>query len=385
MIKHLRLILLLFVSGALLACGNDGGGESTDVTISGARPEGIFDPALTRESSSRLWMSYSSVYSSPVVPPADPPLYHVETRLAYSDNVGSSWQDTGIVNATTAIATLPAPYDHGVWNQEMSRVLNDTGDTVTATPWKLIWHTYIVGYNGTTKTAVALHPNGWIALKQADTPANLAVATASKLFAGSQYNTAWDAVGGAVAYRLDTLFAAGLSTCQYFTEPGMRARSDGVFISLHCIKSAQPGKIVLLHCAHDFSGCDYIGDMLDGSEAALFGGGYVDFSATDLVTVGGNTYLIVTPTTGPAGYRGCLVFRTADLGQSLATLKTTDLIVRTADMAKTPVLQTSVSGIAGTFNGACGYHEDATGSGILLSQHQSTTPRFHITKTGQGI
>jgi hypothetical protein len=125
--------------------------------------------------------------------------------------------------------------------------------------------------------------------------------------------------------------------------------------------------------------------MLDGSEAALFGASYVDFSATDLVTVGGNTYLMVTPTTGPSGYRGCLVFRTADLGQSLGTLKTTDLIVRTADMAKTPVLQTSVSGIAGTFNGACGYHEDATGSGILLSQHQGTTPRFHITKTGQGI
>lgn len=88
--------LLSFVAIiGLTACGNSGGGSSSDtVQVSGSSPErlvlggagdlGIFDPAVTRDPvTGRLWMSYSSVNSSPFYPSSV--YWTVAIRLAFSD------------------------------------------------------------------------------------------------------------------------------------------------------------------------------------------------------------------------------------------------------------------------------------------------------------
>jgi len=231
----------------------------------------------------------------------------------------------------------------------------------------MLWHRVAAADIGGVQTP--LFQNSWIGLSTAPAPTGPWSAE-RKLFTGSMCNaTDMNDIIGAPELPLAAQYpgSARLGDCTVFTEPGLLPRSDGIYVSLQCTGAA---KIVLLRCDRTFA-CAYLGDLLAGSEAAQFslaGQALDGFAASELVDAGGQTYLIVTGYEPPPDtYRGCLVFRIADLAAAV--------VERSAGQ---PVLVKRVAGTPGSFNGACGYDARATGSGILYSEATGSVPQFHL-------
>ena len=160
-----------------------------------------------------------------------------------------------------------------------------------------------------------------------------------------------------------------LSDCIAFTEPGLLPKSSGIYVSLLCATAAPPGKIILLRCDHHMNNCAYLGVLIDGSEAASIDSGYDNFSASELVSVNGQDYLIVTPSEATI-YRGCVFYKILDLDLAI--------IEREGGNAKA----TAIIEAHGDFNGACGYVEGLTGSGVMISEAFTTSvPVFRLFTT----
>ena len=97
--------------------------------------------------------------------------------------------------------------------------------------------------------------------------------------------------------------------------------------------------------------------------------GYDNFSASELVSVDGADYLIVTPSEATI-YRGCVIYRIRDL--DLASIE------REGGNAKA----TAIFEARGDFNGACGYAEGLSGSGVMMSEAFTTSaPVFRLFTT----
>jgi len=93
-------------------------------------------------------------------------------------------------------------------------------------------------------------------------------------------------------------------------------------------------------------------------------------SASELVSVNGEYYLIVTPSEATI-YRGCAIFKINSLEQAS--------IERIGGTAKA----TAVFEAHGDFNGACGYTEGLSGSGVIISEAFTTSaPVFRLFTTG---
>ncbi len=368
-------IALLILPVLVTACGGGGNGGAnpagTEILITGVGPNGIFDPSITADAGGTLWMAHSEVRFSPVTNK----LLNVRTRIASSDDGGANWADAGIVNNFIEF-TAPDPSGgsdwNAVWQQEVSRIEYDAGDADTSRRWKLLWHRYVYAYDPDTELTVPIHEHGWIGLKVAANPAGLAAASERKLFTGTWYNSA---INGASEFPLASTYTA-LSDCALFTEPGVLAVNDGVYVALFCAPDSNlpnaTGKIALLKCTHTapkaFAACSYLGNLLVDDEAATHGA-YTGFSAPDLVQAGGKYYLIVTPTNND-GYRGCLVYEI----ENLATAS----LVRDAQN-RAVVVKSLIGSHGGDHYGACGYHAGATASGILDSSYkQSWSPQFRV-------
>jgi hypothetical protein len=327
---------------------------------------GIFDPSPRGNGTSTLWMSFSTVEPSA----NDANLTEVRTRIASSTDGGVTWADAGVDPNNNSAPDFQIPSMGNAWaswHYEVSSLLYDPYDADASRRWKMLWHRML--YVNIGGASVPSPENSWIGLSTAAAPDGT-WSTERKLFAGSGYTPASaDAFIGAPEMQLDALHSA-LNGCAAFTETSMQAKPDGIYVSLQCAGAS--GKIVGVKCDRSFSTCSYLGDFLSNSEAAQFSQGSQalnGFAASELVTVGGNDYLIVTPYEPPADtYRGCLVFRISDL--STATL------VRSGGI---PTLVKRLSGSSGSFNGACGYDPTATGSGIIYSEYYgSGTPNFRM-------
>ncbi|MBU1776634.1 MAG: hypothetical protein KJ899_08330 [Gammaproteobacteria bacterium] len=341
------------------------------MSVSGvvAASNGIFDASPRNDGSGNLWMSFSTVDFSA----NEPTLTEVRTRIASSADGGTTWTDAGVDPNNNSAPDLLVPNPLGAgnvwadWHYEVSSLLYDPIDPDTTRRWKMLWHRMLyVSVGGDSVMSV---DNSWIGLSTASTPDGV-WSSERKLFAGSLYNAAVNVVISAPEKQLNALHAP-LSNCLAFTEPSMLAKADDIYISLHCLGGASNSKIFGMRCDRSFSTCTYLGDFLQGSEAAQFsqsGQSFSGFSATELVSVGGNDYLVVTPTeTSGDTYRGCLAFRISDL--ATATLARTNGV---------PTLIKRISGTSGSFNGACGYDADATGSGIIYSEANASAPNFRM-------
>jgi hypothetical protein len=104
----MRAAILLFVSGFLVAgfvsCGNNDPGMTYPfrIAISGFdQQNGVFDAAPAEDGDGRIWMSYSQV----AVPQTG--FRWVSTRVAYSDNEGLTWTDSGAINSAAAPSVKP--------------------------------------------------------------------------------------------------------------------------------------------------------------------------------------------------------------------------------------------------------------------------------------
>ena len=329
-----------------------------EIPVSGIAADlGNFDPAPTVDSGGGFWMSYSHVALDASG------LKLIETRLASSSDAGASWADSGL--SINPAAAFPLGPDMVAWAQEVSRlVYNPFAAGVGADPWIILWHRYLSVLDG--GDTLRLFDNGWIAMKSGATATTLD--GERKLFSGSVYNDANDVTIGPPEVALDTLNPA-LNDCVAFTEPGVLPKSGGVYVSLLCATATPPGRIILLQCDHHMNNCAYRGTLIDGSEAAVLDDDYDNFSASELVSVGGEDYLIVTPSESTI-YRGCAIYRITDLD--------TAQIERDAGTAKA----TAVFEAHGDFNGACGYVEGLDGSGVMLSEAFFTSvPVFRLFTT----
>ena len=377
------------------------------ISFSGSGDLGIFDPSLSRDpASGRLWMSYSSVNTSAYYSPS---LYwRVSIRLAYSDDNGSSWQDAGIVAAsdletivgplTENHPTAEIPADSkGIWQSETSSLVYDPSAPASER-WKLIWHQYL---NANLTSFFADY--SWIAMKAAATPAELATATAVKLFAGIALqpdNTistspVFAPIGGAPAIQLNadlnqvkgTAKLSELNFC-IFAEPGLHATSSALYLVSYCADAstiAATGNvteyIVYFRCASpcnmsSATSWEYLGRLLSPADAQNAGAGH-HFQAPALAEKNGRTYLLVTPvdTTSGERYDGCRVYELSDINGNQLRRSNGQLL----EIAR-------VDGDAGSHHGACAAYsnpDDDLIGGILLSQFgiAGTADTFTIYKS----
>ena len=380
------------------------------ITFSGMGSLGIFDPSVTKDpATGRLWMSYSSVdptsydtYNIPTIT-----YWGVEVRLAYSDDNGVTWQDSGSVVAASSEAIVgPLTAGHpggdvpagseGVWQSETSSLVYDPG-APAGEEWKLIWFQY-------------LHADGrslfvdyqWIALKMAATPQGLAAATPIKLFAGvglqpANTNTGspvFAPIGGAPMIQLNTDLSqsvggadlAELNLC-IFAEPGLHATASAVYLSVNCadastipVTGVVSRYVVHFRC---LSPCnmtsaadwEYVGRLLNEADAQNATGDD-HFSAPSIVENGGNTFLIVTPvdTTAVDRYNGCKVYQLVDIDSNQLVRSGGNLV----EMANVDPANSDVDSHFGACDGFSGMD-----GGILLSQTGTvgSADTFQIFKT----
>ena len=361
-------LTLLTMIGVLTGCGNSSSVNPglvipvvipslVEIAVTGNPVDmGNFDPAPTVDDVGGFWMSYSHV-SLDVSG-----LNLIETRLASSVDAGLSWTDAGLINPASTFTIGP---DTVAWAQEVSRlVYNPFAATVGADPWIILWHRYLSILSGSE--TLRLFDNGWIGMKSGNSAMTLG--PERKLFSGSVYNTDNNLTIGPPEVALDKLHAE-LADCVAFTEPGVLPKSNGIYVSLLCATAAPPGKIILLRCDHQMYNCNYLGILIEGSEAVALNTNYDNFSASELVSVNGEDYLIVTPSEATI-YRGCAIYKINSL--ELANIE------RFGGTAKA----TAVFEAHGDFNGACGYVEGLSGSGVIISEAFTTSaPVFRMFTT----
>ncbi len=355
-------IILLFFSFTMISCGGGSSSSSSpdeppskEILFNGIGSKGIFDPSLAFDAgTSRIWMSYSVVDQSVMWPAQNDT---IGTRLAYSDDGGANWQDAGLEISTASDVNLPlpAPNNAGTWNHEVSAIVYDPGAPVSER-WKMLWHHYLWINGG------RFFQHGWIAMKTSPAPDG-PWSNERKLFVGSIYDSANDANIGPPEVQLDQMDAE-LNSCLAFSEPGMVATADALYVVLLGVESAD-NRIVLLKWPYPNSTglWQYRGSFLTGSiDAASFG--YDGFTAPDMFAMGSNYYLITTPQTANK-YLGTFIFEIEDL--DTASLK------RSAGI---PDLVMEIYGAGGSHNGAAGYVKEATSSGIIYSQVFTTPPIY---------
>ncbi|MFC1747627.1 sialidase family protein [Pseudomonadota bacterium] len=390
--KYLPIILAAVF---LASCGGSDSGdtppvvvepdrEPEQVTIGGAGNMGIFDPSVARDpASGRLWMSYSSVNSSSFY--ASNVFWLVSIRLAYSDDNGVSWTDADVVAAPHVEAVVgPMTESHptgeilvnsaGIWQSETSSLIYDPGAPV-AERWKLLIYQYL---NANLISYFADH--GWMTIKMAATPLELADATSVKLFGGIGLKTdgsntgspVFSPTGGMPAIQLNTDLSQSvggntltdLDLCA-FAEPGLHATDSAMYMAIFCADiSTNPLSEHIEYFRCD-SPCDvalassweYLGRLLTIADAQTATGDH-HYQAPDFVEKDGKTYLLVTPVNNTVGnlYNGCRVYEFEDLNTT--QLKHTNGIL--TEVAR-------VNGDTDTHHGACSTFADVDG-GILLSQ-----------------
>lgn len=401
----------MFALFFVVACGGGGsGGESGGsvppvtlsperVTFSGAGTVGIFDPSVAFDpASGNLWMSYSSEEMSIFY--ASSLYWTVSTRLAFSSDNGASWQDAGVAVAP-AVESLVGPMteahptgsipagSQGIWQSETSSLIYDPS-ALAAERWKLIWHQYL---NANLTSFFADY--GWIAMKMAATPLDLASATPVKLFAGAGLQSAgsntgspvFSPSGGAPAIQLNVDVTrslgganpAELNLC-IFAEPGLHATNSAVYLAIFCADAATmpiTEYLVYFRCASpcnmtSASSWEYLGRLLTPADAQAATGDH-HYQAPALVEKNGVTYLVVTPVENLSTerYNGCRVYEFVDVDSNQLRRNNGQLV----EVSR-------IEGTPGTHNGACAAFSGLQG-GILLSQFEpaSSAQTFKIYKS----
>jgi hypothetical protein len=318
---------------------------------------GAFDPSLAgAPCSDEVWMSYSEAAPSAMWP-QNP---EINQRLAYSPDAGRTYIDTGVVINDAESVSLPAapPLDAGTWVYETSDLLFDPYAPVGAR-WKIMFHRYL-WVDGVQKFA-----HGWIGYREASSPLGPWSAE-RKLFVGFVYDASNDAIIGPPEVY-GSASHADLAACGTFTEPGLLARPDGVYVALYCAAATiAGGKIVLFKQARNTDQWTYVGTMLrNQSDAPALG--YSGFSAAELFSRGPDLYLTVSPTGAADDYQGCLIMNVTNLSAAA--------VMR---VAGTP--QIALRHIGATpFNGACSYTGGASGSGIVYFEKNGFVSTIYAT------
>lgn len=369
--RGFRYIIVLICLAIFSACSDDQTPSEPqppnqypqEITIDGVGQHGIFDPSLAHDPASGwIWMSYSEVKDSEMWPTQN---VAVQTRLAYSDDAGDTWNDASIINIAQDLELpLGPPNNAGTWEHEVPALIHDPAAPMMER-WKLIWMRYLQ----INHSPAYMH--GWLALKTAPGPAG-PWSDERKLFAGLGYDTVNDPTIGPPEVMVNILDPE-LSGVVIVAEPGLLATDEALYVTMLAAEAGpHAGMIALLKWPHPAGPWQYLGSFLNNAEdAPQFS--CDGFSAPELFTQNGTTYLIVTPQSNDR-YDGTLVFEVTNL--ETAALKRVDGV---------PAISLEFHGSEGTHNGAAGYHEQATAGGLIYSEcDTSVAPLFfRIFKSGQ--
>ncbi len=339
----------------------------SEITITRAPDHAIFDPSVASDGTGLLHMSLSGVAST--TPGGAFTTAGVRTYLATSRNQGKSWKLAGVISPDIGVTLGKAP-TNGRWQSEVSALVYDA-QAPKRTRWKLIWHQYL-NINGGRK-----FEHGWIAYKEAETPYALAKARPVKLLTGAAYDSVNDnpagwtrsPIAGAGVNKVHQL-ASALKGCIVLSEPGLLSKPDALYMSFVCFKPKLLGllgayhHVVLLKCtrpceATRLGAWSYAGTVLTPDDAEDLR--LEKFSASDLFSEEGRDYITVSPvsdTPVPGAYKGCVVFRFADLVHGK--------VARTANGRPSPAKTVSVS--ADSFNGACTFLPVGANKGLLIGR-----------------
>ena len=358
----------------------------SEVLLPGAPDHGIFDPSVAADETGNIYMSLSGVSSTPAGDGVGE--LAVSTYLVMSVDQGKLWRLVGLVNPSVAVPLRAAHAPHlGRWQNEVSALVFDRYARPGAR-WKLFWHQYL-NVNG-----VRQFQHGWIAYKEARSPAELATAKTRKLITARAYDpvnndeSGWthSPIAGPALLPIADL-ARDLSRCAAVTEPGVLAKPDGLYLSLVCIRGSPFGllgftnRVILLKCTRPCSAAgswSYAGTALTQQDAQALGMRKV--SASDMFSIDGHDFITVSPVGTvpvPDSYKGCVIFRFADLSRAG--------ILRDPDGHAQ--IQTRVDLGAASFNGACSYLPSKTDPGLLIGRlkfvrrSSVTEVTFHIYRT----
>jgi hypothetical protein len=376
-------------SGGTGTSGTDGGGTTSGtgggndcVLLEGAYPEelplpnvgalGMYDPSLAASSDGiELFMSFSGVAAR----------HEVNTLLAESPDDGWTWCNLGIVNASAPEPDppdeYPAPNFESTWEHEVSALVHDPG-APDDERWKLIWHRYLNaddGSGGETRR----FPYGWIGLRAAATPSGLFAAEERKLFAGAAYyfaepiTTYNDGIIGPPELRLDTIDPE-LADCLAFTEPGMVATSDTLYLAMMCASNV-PGatKVVILKLSHPGEEWSYVGSVLTTADVQTLDPAYANFTAPELFMKDTQAYVLTT-VVQDGRYRRCLGY---EIDLDVPAIPDVD--------QNGPDLAFEITTDATSFqDGVCTYHPASTGTGVLYGEVwlEGMTPYFSVFASG---
>ena len=360
---------------AFPASAGQNGSNYPEITIPGAPDHGIFDPSVASNGAGKLYMTLSGVAST--IPGGGFDTLAVRTYLASSSDRGKTWQLGGVVNPDVQVNVKG---DRGSWQSEVSTLTFDP-HAPKESRWKAVWHQYLA-VKGDRKFA-----HGWMAYKEAATPEGLAAAKPVKLFVGKGYDKANDDPAGAThtpipgpAVNKVHEMAGALEDCFFLSEAGMLAKPDALYMSMLCFKPKLLGllgahhHVILLKCARPCEATrpgawSYAGTVLTPDDAEDLD--LRKFSASDLFTEGGRDYITVSPVGDapvPEAYKGCVVFRFADLARGKVE----------RGGGGRPVVALSAGMNKDSFNGACSFLPEGANKGLLIG-------RIEFVKNSNGV
>lgn len=348
---------------------------AVDVLGDASATSGIYDASLLSQSTTDVWMAYSSVRYFLQVS-GSTLVQDVSTSLARSTNGGSTFNFVRKLGAAgPATVTDPARTACGAttcsgrWVYETPWLIDDNTDPNSARRFKLFAHKYFLS-PGRVQGA-SLYHLGAIVMWTAPSLAGTWSSESSVI--------GWNSTPAEllpVASNINAL--SGTSDCILVGEGSAAVTSVGIDFVFNCPFSsggAIPQKIVMLRSTDHAASFQFVSTLLEPTDAGSFGGAQY-FSAPSIIPGGGTLNngngqaLLVTPVLsrsvngGAAAdfYSGCVVipFADASAGALIRDSANTPLAIATIPRALTPVL-------ANHLYGACAWDRGISATGILIN------------------
>lgn len=326
--------------------------------------KGVFDPSVEYDRVGAIgWMAYSALEA-----PADragkvlnPQFVH--TGLAQSMDHGKTWSFVKRLNESREdTIQLGGRTVRGAWWHEVPSLLFDPDDRQT--PWKLFWMKYFAvptpyyePPQPSGEPTVRIVQHMWIAYKAAASPAELDAAREVLLLDAGISARPEDR-----ARQNVNALHSSLRDRKAYTEPGTLVHDGRLYLSLDSFTGPEVSefRLILLSSKDRGSSWEYVGQLLDPSDAAWFG--YRVLGASSLAEDGGRTFLLVSPMDSK-GHHGTYVFEFDDVSQAkLRRDSRGHLLVH-------KYLPVSVPLIAGHVNaGESSFHRHNTAGGVVMPQ-----------------
>ena len=249
----------------------------------------------------------------------------------------------------------------------MPSLAYDPGDE--AFPWKLLAHRIFRRTDGDSVDDVNVPSHSWLVLYRATAPDQTWIGPVRTLASGPLPPPAYPIDIPINPLDMDLMDFA------VYSEPGLFALGDTLYLSLTGLDGLGVGSIVLLESLDHGLDWDYRSTLLGPTEAAALA--YVDFDGSSIVAERDRHFLLASPGTPDIVRDGALLFEFEDLAAG-------SLVLSGDGPAPEIVLAVPLDPSVDTeFGGQADFHELDDDGGILSNQLDVEAAEiFQIRKTG---